>query len=189
MSSEHEKARSEAIEHAEPHGWTVARLTKRGYTIMRCSCGEHQETLKKIRALRTTFARRQPAWSLRAAPLYAEDMYVVGFEALLRAERELSAEDVTDLVEAIVDDLDRTCGDADVSTNGVGSRVARGHRARDRGARHLQQVVVLQQVVATRRRRVESIGGHAGGDGQPAHLPPGPASWMLSISPAASARS
>lgn len=47
MSSEHEKARSEAIEHAESHGWTVARVTKRGYTIMRCSCGEHQETLKK----------------------------------------------------------------------------------------------------------------------------------------------
>lgn len=50
-------------------------------------------------------------------------MYVVGFEALLRSERDLTAEDVTDLVEAIVDDLDRTCGDADVSANGVGSEV------------------------------------------------------------------
>lgn len=50
-------------------------------------------------------------------------MYAVGFEAVLSSERELSADDVTDLIEALVDDLDRTCGDADVSTNGVGSEV------------------------------------------------------------------
>jgi hypothetical protein len=47
MSGEHEKARSAAIQEAKACGWIVARVTKAGYTIMRCACGEHQETLRK----------------------------------------------------------------------------------------------------------------------------------------------
>jgi hypothetical protein len=39
--------RDDAIRAAERCGWTVARITKSGYTIMRCACGEHQETLHK----------------------------------------------------------------------------------------------------------------------------------------------
>jgi len=39
--------RHEAVELVAPHGWFVARATKRGYLIMRCSCGDHQETLHK----------------------------------------------------------------------------------------------------------------------------------------------
>ena len=41
------KARRDAVAVAEAIGWTVARETKRGYLIMRCSCGRHQETLHK----------------------------------------------------------------------------------------------------------------------------------------------
>jgi hypothetical protein len=39
--------RDAAVEEVAPHGWKVARETKRGYLIMRCSCGNHQETLHK----------------------------------------------------------------------------------------------------------------------------------------------
>lgn len=37
----------EAVEAVASHGWTIARVTKRGYLVMRCSCGAHQETLHK----------------------------------------------------------------------------------------------------------------------------------------------
>jgi hypothetical protein len=39
--------RDEAVEAVAEHGWHAARTTKRGYLIMRCSCGSHQETLHK----------------------------------------------------------------------------------------------------------------------------------------------
>lgn len=39
--------RAEAVEVVAAHGWTVARVTERGYLIMRCACGNHQETLHK----------------------------------------------------------------------------------------------------------------------------------------------
>jgi hypothetical protein len=42
-----ESDRDAAVREVAPHGWTVARETKRGYLIMRCSCGLHQETLHK----------------------------------------------------------------------------------------------------------------------------------------------
>lgn len=42
-----ESERDAAVEQATAHGWTVARETKRGYLILRCSCGKHQETLHK----------------------------------------------------------------------------------------------------------------------------------------------
>ena len=47
VTSEHDKARDAAIQKAGEAGWTAVRVTKSGYTIMRCSCGAHQETLKK----------------------------------------------------------------------------------------------------------------------------------------------
>jgi hypothetical protein len=39
--------RDEAVAAVAEHGWYPARTTKRGYLIMRCSCGDHQETLHK----------------------------------------------------------------------------------------------------------------------------------------------
>lgn len=41
------KAREATVRAAEAIGWWVARVTDRGYLVMRCSCGEHQETLHK----------------------------------------------------------------------------------------------------------------------------------------------
>ena len=42
--------RREAVRAVATHGWSVARITKRGYLILRCSCGDHQETLHKTPA-------------------------------------------------------------------------------------------------------------------------------------------
>lgn len=42
-----ERARAAAAAAVEEHGWTVARVTRSGYWIMRCACGQHQETLHK----------------------------------------------------------------------------------------------------------------------------------------------
>lgn len=47
MSGEDEKERLAAIETAEGAGWSIARITAKGYTVMHCGCGEHQETLRK----------------------------------------------------------------------------------------------------------------------------------------------
>lgn len=47
MTAEHKKERDAAIAAAEAAGWTVVRVTKRGYSVMRCSCGAHQETMHK----------------------------------------------------------------------------------------------------------------------------------------------
>lgn len=40
------------------HGWHIARMTKRGYLIMRCSCGRHQETLHKTPSSTNHFKRK-----------------------------------------------------------------------------------------------------------------------------------
>jgi hypothetical protein len=47
VSAEDDKERKACIKAVEPHGWHVARVTRKGYTLMRCSCGEHQESLSK----------------------------------------------------------------------------------------------------------------------------------------------
>jgi hypothetical protein len=47
MSGEHEKEKAGAIAKAQGAGWSVARVTAKGYTVMHCGCGQHQETLKK----------------------------------------------------------------------------------------------------------------------------------------------
>ena len=39
--------RDAAVEAVREHGWKVARETAKGYLVMRCSCGRHQETLHK----------------------------------------------------------------------------------------------------------------------------------------------
>lgn len=39
--------RKACIAQAEKHGWRPARHSKKGYVLMYCSCGEHQETLHK----------------------------------------------------------------------------------------------------------------------------------------------
>lgn len=50
--------RDEAVDEVAPHGWFVARTTKRGYLIMRCSCGAHQETLHKTPSNPNLFKRK-----------------------------------------------------------------------------------------------------------------------------------
>jgi hypothetical protein len=47
VSGNHQAERLKAIATAKSSGWSVARVTSSGYTIMRCACGEHQTTLKK----------------------------------------------------------------------------------------------------------------------------------------------
>jgi hypothetical protein len=47
MSSEHDKERQKAVLTLAKHGWAVARVTKRGYLIMRCGCGAHKGSLPK----------------------------------------------------------------------------------------------------------------------------------------------
>jgi hypothetical protein len=58
MTGSAEQERAKAIAQVEPHGWAPARTTKRGYVIMRCSCGQHQETLHKTPSLPGHFARK-----------------------------------------------------------------------------------------------------------------------------------
>jgi len=53
-----ESERDAAIRQVAAHGWTVARETKRGYLIMRCSCGQHQETLHKTPGNRSHFRNK-----------------------------------------------------------------------------------------------------------------------------------
>lgn len=47
MSGEHEKEKKAAVAKGVAAGWKIAKVTAKGYTVMRCSCGKHQETLKK----------------------------------------------------------------------------------------------------------------------------------------------
>lgn len=43
-----DREREDAKKELAAHGWYLARVTKRGYWIMRCSCGSsHQETIHK----------------------------------------------------------------------------------------------------------------------------------------------
>lgn len=51
-------SRDEAVATVGAHGWTVARTTKRGYLILRCSCGAHQETLHKTPSNPNHFKRK-----------------------------------------------------------------------------------------------------------------------------------
>lgn len=50
--------RARAVARVAEHGWHVARETKRGYLIMRCSCGDHQETLHKTPSRPGHFRRK-----------------------------------------------------------------------------------------------------------------------------------
>lgn len=42
-----EREREDVVKEVASHGWYLARETKKGYYVMRCSCGNHQETLHK----------------------------------------------------------------------------------------------------------------------------------------------
>jgi len=50
--------REAAVREVAQHGWTVARETKRGYYVMRCGCGRHQETMHKTPRLRNHFRQK-----------------------------------------------------------------------------------------------------------------------------------
>lgn len=48
MVASAEREREQARKVLAEHGWVLARETKRGYWIMRCSCGQNpQETVHK----------------------------------------------------------------------------------------------------------------------------------------------
>lgn len=53
-----EQERAVAVAAVGEHGWRVARVTKKGYLIMRCSCGDHQETMHKTPSLPDHFRRK-----------------------------------------------------------------------------------------------------------------------------------
>jgi len=50
--------RDRAVQRVAEHGWTVVRTTKRGYLILHCSCGAHQETLHKTPSRPGHFRRK-----------------------------------------------------------------------------------------------------------------------------------
>jgi hypothetical protein len=50
--------RDELIAAAAEYGWWAARITARGYVIMRCSCGQHQETVPKTPSNQNTFRNK-----------------------------------------------------------------------------------------------------------------------------------
>lgn len=39
--------RDQAVSLVEEHGWTVARVSGKGYLVMHCGCGAHMETFHK----------------------------------------------------------------------------------------------------------------------------------------------
>jgi hypothetical protein len=50
--------REAAVDRVAKHGWIVARQTKRGYYVMRCGCGRHQETMHKTPRLPDHFRQK-----------------------------------------------------------------------------------------------------------------------------------
>jgi len=99
--------RDAAVEEVAAHGWVVARETKRGYLIMRCACGAHQETLHKTPSNPNHF---------RSKVSRMKFMYTVEASAVLSPGRRLTDEEITDLIEAVIDDLDTATADPSVST-------------------------------------------------------------------------
>jgi hypothetical protein len=64
--------RDAAVAEVARHGWTVARETKRGYYVMRCSCGGHQTTMHKTPRLRDHF-RNKVAWMISQCSTQRKD--------------------------------------------------------------------------------------------------------------------
>lgn len=100
------------------HGWTVARVTTRGYLIMRCSCGNHQETLHKTPSNPNHFKTEGATHGdhmFEASTV--SRMFVVEIVATLGAARRLSDDEISDLIETMVDDLDRLSLEPSVGTS------------------------------------------------------------------------
>jgi hypothetical protein len=64
--------RDAAVTDVARHGWIVARETKRGYYVMRCSCGRHQTTMHKTPRLRDHF-RNKVAWMISQCSTQRKD--------------------------------------------------------------------------------------------------------------------
>ena len=58
MTGSADQERDAAVALVAAHGWTIRRTTKRGYLIMQCACGAHQETLHKTPSLPAHFRRK-----------------------------------------------------------------------------------------------------------------------------------
>ena len=56
--------RDEAVSLVGEHGWYVARVSGKGYLIMRCACGAHQETFHKTPSNQNHF-RQRAAYMIR----------------------------------------------------------------------------------------------------------------------------
>ncbi len=109
--------RDEAVRLVAAHGWSVARTTKRGYLIMRCSCGMHQETLHKTPIEPPTLRAKGSAHDLLVFTTdTVSKVFVVEIAATLGAVRRLTDDDITDIIEAVIDDLDRLPVEPSVGT-------------------------------------------------------------------------
>ncbi len=64
--------RARVVREVAAHGWTVARETAKGYYVMRCGCGRHQETLHKTPRLQDHF-RQKAARMIRVCSTQPKD--------------------------------------------------------------------------------------------------------------------
>ena len=64
--------RDAAVSEVAGHGWTVAKETRKGYYVMRCSCGRHQATMHKTPRLRDHF-RNKVDWMIRQCSTQRKD--------------------------------------------------------------------------------------------------------------------
>ncbi len=64
--------RDAAVTEVAGHGWTVAKETRKGYYVMRCSCGRHQATMHKTPRLRDHF-RNKVDWMIRQCSTQRKD--------------------------------------------------------------------------------------------------------------------
>lgn len=59
MTKRQERERDEVVRVVKEHGWRLVRITKRGYYLMQCSCGAHQETIHKTPSNPGHFIRKR----------------------------------------------------------------------------------------------------------------------------------
>jgi hypothetical protein len=118
--------RDEAVAHVAQHGWTMARTTKRGYLIMRCSCGSHQETLHKTPSNPQPLQAEGRTHGLRmfgAGTVKHVPRILVELDARLTPHERLSDDAITDIIEAVVDVLDALAVEPSVGTTRAGDAV------------------------------------------------------------------
>ncbi len=113
----------EAVRLVAAHRWSVARTTKRGYLIMlllRHPPGDVAQDPIEPPTLRAEGS----AHDLHAFTTdTVSKVFVVEIAATLGAVRRLTDDDITDIIEAVIDDLDRLPVEPSVGTVGNGEDV------------------------------------------------------------------